>query len=140
MVKEQHPTLFVLEGSIHHYEDGSMLELYSKISQDEWFVIVEETVSYKIFLDCLKEVACPTLKETWDEEDEWYRIQLDIAISRMRNLDPLVVSKHDQKAIKSAFVEKMTKNAKEVVELINEMKENRRKEIGDKYNTNVSNL
>lgn len=140
MAKETHPTLFVLEGAIQHCEDYTMLELYSKITQEEWAIIVEETVHYKVFLECLKEVACPQLNEEWDDNDDWYRLQLDVAVSRMRNIDPLTVAKHDQKLIKSAYTEKMLNNAKEVVKLIEEVREQRKEELANKYNINVSEL
>ena len=140
MSKEPHPTLFVFEGTIQHYEEGTMLELYSNITQEEWLIIIEETVKYKVFLECLKEVACPKLNEPWEEDDDWYRIQLGIAVSRMRNIDPLAVSKYDEKTIKSAYVEKMLNSAKEIQQLISEVRENRNNELKRKYDINVSNL
>ena len=55
--KDKHPTLFVFEGGIKHYEDGSMLELHSQLSSEEWELITAETIKYKVFLDKLKTVA-----------------------------------------------------------------------------------
>lgn len=140
MSKEPHPTLFVLEGVIQHYEEGTMLELYSNITQEEWLIIIEETVKYKVFLECLKEVACPGLNESWDDRDDWYRIQLEVAVSRMRNIDPLAVAKYDQKAIKSAYTEKMLSSTKEIRQLISEVRENKNNQLRRKYDINVSNL
>jgi hypothetical protein len=138
MTKEQHPTLFVFDGSIQHYEDGTMLELYSNITSEEWAIIIEDTIRYKIFLDCIKEIACPILGEAWDNEDEWYRLQLEVAVSRIRNIDPLAVAKYDQKSIKDAFADKISNNAKEVLLLINETKQSMREKFSKKYN--ISNL
>lgn len=145
--KEKHPTLFVFEGSIRHYEDGSMLELHSQVSQEEWALITEETFKYKIFLDKLKEVACPILKETWDDEDEWFRIQLDVAVSRIRNLDPLLTAKYNAKEIGESYEKLMKSNAKEVSELIDKVREENKELLRIKYDmpgdndiTNISSL
>lgn len=138
MTKEQHPTLFVFDGSIQHYEEGTMLELYSSVTNEEWSIIIKDTIRYKIFLDCIKETAYPILGEVWNDEDEWYRLQLDVAISRIRNIDPLAVAKYDQKSIRDAFTNKMRNNAKEVLSLIDETRQNIRKELSKKYN--ISNL
>ena len=42
--KEKHPTIFVMDGSIHVFEEGTMLELHTQITQDEWTIIVDDTV------------------------------------------------------------------------------------------------
>lgn len=120
--KEQHPTIFVLEGDIKHYKEGSMLQLNTQITQEEWEIIVEETVKYKVFLECLKNTGCPLLGESWDEEDDWFRLQLDVAVSRMRNLDPLFVAKYDQEELTTAYSKKMAKNAAEVKALVEQMR------------------
>ena len=144
--KEANPTLFVWDGSIRHYEDGSMLELHTQVTNEEWEMIVEQTVSYKVFLECLKQVACPILGEPWDEQDDWFRVQLDVAVSRMRNIDTLLVARHDQKKIAEAFTEKMRKNAKEVQDLVEQMRQQKRAAINERYgwddddNVAVSNL
>ena len=123
------PTLFVLEGSIKHYNEGSMLQLNGLISMEEWELIVEETVRYKVFLECLKNTGCPLLDESWDEEDDWFRLQLDVAVSRMRNIDPLLVAKHNQEELTKAFSSKMKKNAIEVQNLIKQTRAERKAAI-----------
>lgn len=119
---EVHPTLFVWEGVIRHYSGGSMLELYSNITMDEWKTIVEETISYYTFVVCLKEVAFPILKETWTEEDDWYRLQLEIAVSRIRNIDPLAINQKNVDLLKDEYTKKMQTNAKQLMEDIETMR------------------
>ena len=135
-----HPTLFVLEGSIKHYAEGSMLQLHGLISMEEWETIVEETVRYKVFLECLKNTGCPLLNESWDEEDDWFRVQLDVAVSRMRNIDPLLVSKHDQEELTEAFSSKMKKNAIEVQDLIKQTRAERKAAILAQLDTNTDTI
>jgi hypothetical protein len=125
--KEQNPTLFVLDGSIRYYEDGSMLELHSKITPDEWDHIVAETVKYKCFVDCLKEIACPSLDESWTKEDEWYRHQLEVSISRMRNIDALLVAKHNIPDIKQLYADYMEDNLPTIKESMEAIREETRK-------------
>lgn len=120
--KEAHPTLFVLDGSIRHFEKGSMLELYTNITPEEWMTIVEDTMQYLTFITCLKEVACPLLKEPWTDEDDWYRLQLTVAASRMRNIDPLVINQKKYDDLKEQYTRKMTRNAKALVEDIEAMR------------------
>lgn len=114
--KEPHPTLFVLDGSIRHFDGGSMLELYSGISPEEWLTIVNETMSYLTFVTCLKEVAFPILKEVWTDEDDWYRLQLEIAVSRMKNIDPLIINQAQYDTLKEQYSRKMTRNAHELIQ------------------------
>lgn len=113
--REPHPTIFVLEGAIQHFPD-SMLELNNQITADEWDTVVRDTIQYKIFLDCLKEVACPILKESWTKEDDWYRVMLDHNVGRMRNIDPILVASIDQDKIRKAFEDKIRHNALDVAE------------------------
>lgn len=131
--KTPHPTLFALQGSIHVFEEGSMLELHTQITAEEWAEIVDDTINYKIFLECLKEVAIPLLEESWTAEEEWFKIQLDVAVSRMRNLDPLLVAKYDQKQIKEKMSDKMTRNGKTLMACIQKMRQNN-KMMTDTYN------
>lgn len=145
--KERHPTLFVLDGTIRCYEDGSMLELNAQITQEEWEIIVEETIRYKVFVECLKSTGCPSLGEPWSEEDDWFRLQLDVAVSRMRNIDPLLVSSHNQEKLTAVFSEKMSKNAAEVQALVEKMRAEKKAAILEKLDngangdaTAVSNL
>jgi hypothetical protein len=129
--KEPHPTLFVLEGSIRIYPDGSMLELHSKVTIEEWEIIVSDTIHYKVFIDCLKEVACPILEEPWTKEDDYFRIQMGIAVSRIRNIDPLLVAKFDQKKIMQEYRKKAQKNAQVLKAEINEMKQQQQQLLND---------
>lgn len=140
--KEPHPTLFVLEGAIRVYEDGSMLELHTQITQEEWEIIVSETIHYKVFVECLKEVACPILEERWTEEDDYFRIQLDVAASRMRNIDPLLVASFDQKEIMRTYTKKAQRNAQALKAEINELRQQRAKLLldSDGDTTKVSDL
>ena len=143
--KEQHPTMFVWDGSIRLYEGGSMLELHTQVTDEEWELIVEDTIKYKVFLECLKQVACPILGESWDEEDDWFRIQLEVAVSRLRNIDTLLVATYDQKIIADAYTIKMQREAKEVQKLVVEMREQQsvikqQCDIGGGETTAVSNL
>jgi len=144
--KEIHPTLFVFDGTIRYFDDGSMLELHSKVTPEEWAAIVEQTLKYKIFLDCLKEQACPSLQEPWDEEDEWYRLQLDIAVSRIRNIDPLLLAKYDQGQIKQSYLSKMKQSAADINKMVEDIRRDQKEAIKAKYglddhgNSTVSSL
>jgi len=133
---EDHPTMFVLEGAIKVFKDGSMVALNTQITAEEWELIIEDTVKYKVFLECLKETACPILEEEWTEEDDYFRHQLDIAVSRMRNIDPLLVSRHDQKKITKVYTEKMEKNAQEVSILVAKTREEQKAVYQKRYNMN----
>lgn len=119
---KKYPTIFVLEGGIRYYKSGSLLELYSQISMDEWYTIVEETIKYKVFLECLKDTAVKLLSETWTEDDDWFRLHLDVAVSRMRNIDPLYVSRFDQEELRSAYTKKMVNGAEELRIIIEDMR------------------
>ncbi len=138
--KEKHPTLFVLDGSIRYFENGTMLELYSKITQDEWQQIVEETLKYSIFVQCLKDIAFPILGEQWTKEDEWYRLQLEVAISRIRNLDALLVAKHNHIKIAEQYKDIIKNNATEVATMIDEIRKENKKLLEEKLLTKVSTL
>lgn len=120
--KEKHPTLFVFGGSVRYYDDGSMLELHSAVSQEEWTKIVEETIAYKVYVECLKEYACPQLEEEWSSEDDWYRVQLGVAVSRIKNIDPLLVAKNDQTIIKKKYLETMKSSVGDIHKMIREFK------------------
>lgn len=131
--KAKHPTLFVFDGTIMYFEEGTMLELHSQVAQDEWEQIVEQTVKYKVFVECLKTVAMPILGERWDEEDDWFRVQLDVAVSRMRNIDPLLVSSHNQTKITEIYSKQMKANAVEVQGMVTEVRESQKKALSDRY-------
>jgi len=124
--KEPHPTFFVLEGEIRCYEDGTMLQLYTQIKQEEWQEIVYETIKYKIFLECLKEIAFPILEEKWEKLDEYFKLQMEIAISRMRNIDALLVANVDQTTIKNEYTKWMKMNAVKAKQAIEEIKQQHR--------------
>jgi len=109
--KEQHPTLFIFNGSIQWYQEGSMLELHAQITEEEWRIIVSDTIKYKVFADCLKDVACPILEDSWTDEDEWFRLQMEIAVSRIRNIDPLLVAKFDQGQIRAEYTKQIQQNS-----------------------------
>jgi hypothetical protein len=117
-----YPTLFVLEGGIRYYKSGSLLELYSQISIEEWHTIVEETIKYKVFLECLKDTAVKLLSETWTDDDDWFRLHLDVAVSRMRNIDPLYVSRFNQEQLTAAYTTKMVNGAEELRVIIEDMR------------------
>lgn len=131
--KENHPTMFVWDGSIRLYEEGSMLSLHTQVTNEEWESIVEQTIKYKVFLECLKETACPILGEPWDDEDDWFRIQLDVAVSRMRNIDGLLVLRHNQKIISEAYTIKMKREATEVQKLVEDMRKEKRAALQRQY-------
>ena len=134
--KEKHPTLFVFEGSIKNYEDGTMLRLHSLVQPNEWELMVEETVKYKIFLECLKTVAYPILDEHWTKEDEWFKLQLEVAVSRMRNIDPVLLLKWNQEKLKNDYTIATQTNANSVSKAIKEMKQQQREAL----TTRVSDL
>ncbi len=127
------PTLFVLEGSIMHFPDGSMLELHGQITMKEWETIVEETIKYSIFLKCLKEIAIPLLEDEWTTEDDWFRIQLDVAVSRIRNIDPLLVAKHNVESFKKTYTDIMKKSAPTVLKLVEETRKQHRELLRERY-------
>ena len=81
----ENPTLFVFEGSIQHYDEGSMRKLSMQVTPEEWLKIATETMEYNIFLECLKETASPILKEEWTEHDEWWRLQLGVAATSLNH-------------------------------------------------------
>ncbi len=136
---EPHPTLFVLDGAIQNY-DGSMLELNTQIDEEGWKEIVIGTIQYFIFLDCLKTIACPILKEEWTKEDDWYRLMLEVNIGRMKNLDPLYIISIDQDKIRKAFEAKIKANAAEVVEDIKRIRAQQEGFMSDHTRTHVSEL
>lgn len=120
-----HPTLFAYDGSIRYYQDGSMLELYSKITEEEWEDIVEETVKYKVFVDCLKDIAYPALNEAWTQDDQYFKLMLDVALSRMKNIDALLVAKYNEKNIRTSYEKMMEEGVEEMKKLIKDVQEAR---------------
>lgn len=102
-----------------------MLELYTKITSEEWASIVEDTIKYKVYVECLKAIAVPRLDEVWTAEDDWFRYQLGVAVSRMRNIDCLFVAKFNQKEIKKVYSEAMVSGAVEINKLIENIRSQR---------------
>lgn len=140
---EPHPTMFVLEGAIQHFPDGSMLELYTGVTADEWQEIIAGTVQYKIFIDCLKEVACPILHESWTPEDDWFRVVLEHNISRMRQIDPMLFLSINQADIREKFEAKIRSNALDLAEEIKEIRKQHFNWLGERSDhtkTDVSEL
>ena len=119
---ETYPTVFVFQGVPRYFEDGSMLELQSGVTDDEWKQIVEDTVGYHIFVECLKSVAFPLLKENWTTTDECWRLQFELAVSRIKNIDPFAVMAIDSDDIKKKMSGKMARNGQEVLSLIDDMR------------------
>lgn len=140
---EPHPTMFVLEGAIQHLPEGSIIELYTGVTPKEWHDIVVGTIQYKIFLDCLKDVACPILHESWTTEDDYFRIMLDYNINRMRNMDPMIFIQINQEDIRTKFEEKIRANAIEVAADIRRLRDQHHSWLGkqtDHSRTDVSEL
>lgn len=131
-----HPTMFVFNGGVQHYPDGSMLELHTGVTDDEWIQIVEETVKYRVFVECLKQVAFPILLEKWTKLDEWYRVQMEVAVSRMRNIDPLRVAQFNTDELKDRYIAQMQTNAHEFMQLAKSM----RQQITEPEELRVTNL
>lgn len=141
--KEKQPTFFVLDGAIMCYEDGSMLELHGQVNTEEWEQIIEETVKYKVFVECLKETGMPLLEERWEDQDDYFRVQLDVAVSRMRNIDPLLVAKWNQEELKEEYTKQMKSGAIEVGAVVTKVKEMQKQALLDGYDgdaTQVSDL
>lgn len=133
------PTLFVLDGTIRVYDDGNMLELYTNITIEEWKEIVSETIKYKVFVDCLEEIAIPILDEEWTKSDKWFQRQLEVSVSRMRNIDPMLVAQYDQNKIKKTYSEAIESNAKAMAEYIKQIRDDTQ-QIRDSGPTQVSDL
>jgi hypothetical protein len=138
--KPNHPTLFVLDGSVRNFDGGTMFELHTQINMKEWSQIVKETIQYKVFVDCLKEVAFPILKERWTKEDDWWRLQMNGALSRMRNIDPLLYASFNQEEVKAAFSKKIKENAETVVKDIKLLRETQNQFFTNDGVTEVSDL
>ena len=109
--KVEHPTIFVFDGTIRHYTEGSMFSLRAQVTPNEWEQMVKETIEYRIFLECLKETAFPILKERWSKVD----------------------------GLKAKFTEKIKKNAESVVSDIKLLRETQNS-FGDLSQVDVSEL
>lgn len=144
MAKKVSPTLFVFQGSPLVYDGGSMLELHSQITAEEWELIISETIKYKAFVECIKEIMIPKLEDEWAKEDELFLKNLEVAVSRMRNIDPLLVAKYNYDEIKKSYQELVTKGsqgvAKELQKTMAEYKEQVRKTVLDNLDIQVSDI
>lgn len=112
--KKKFPTLFVLEGSIQMY-DGSMLELHTKLDEEQWLQIVKETIEYYVFIKALQQTGMPAIRERWTPLCQYFLEGLEVSVSRMRNIDPLLVTKHDQEELLRLYTAKMEEGAKEAL-------------------------
>ena len=125
---------FALEGDIKEFE-GSVIELRSQVSDDEWIQIVNETVAYKVFLKCLKKVGMPLLGETGEKEDDKFIVWLTESVSNMKILDPILVSSVNEKKLKKIYTTKMQDGADNMSKLIKDvakdLKSSKRSEVSD---------
>lgn len=120
--KRKFPCLFVLEGGIRLY-DQSMSSLHVQIAPEEWGLIVGETVRYHLYMKALKEVGMPALGEKWTKLFEYFLRGLEVNISRMRNIDAILVASIDNDKILKAYKDKMSFNAEQVKAEIEVLKE-----------------
>jgi hypothetical protein len=105
MGNKKRRTLFACDGSIRIYK-GRLLELYSQISQPEWDAIVEETVKYKVFLECLRD-NISKIGEEWTKKDDRFISKLESTISDMSDIDRFAVAKFNQNEIKESYSSNM---------------------------------
>lgn len=115
-------TYFMIDGTLLRF-DGTMLELNSKVTSQEWESIALETLTYKIFVDCLKTVGMPMLDETWTTKDEFILQQLNLSVSRIRNLDALLLLKVNQEELRTQFIAKMKAGATELNGMITQYRQ-----------------
>jgi hypothetical protein len=110
----------------------------------EWKLIVEETIKYSLFVECLKDVGCPDLNEPWEDQDEYFRKQLNNTVSKIKDIDPILVSKYDQQLIKQSYAKQMRNNASEFLKYADQVRAEHRLMLAEKYGLNgetkVSNL
>lgn len=119
--KKKNPTHFVLGGQILEYT-GSMLELHAKVDLEEWKVIIEETISFKVFIECLKEVGMPLLEEKWEKEDQEQLDALVLSVSRIRNIDPLLTATINQDELREQYTTKMKSGAADIDKMVKEIR------------------
>ena len=119
--KKKNPTYFVLGGQILEYA-GSMLELHAQVDLKEWQVITEETISFKIFVECLKETGMPLLDESWEKEDQKQLDGLIMAVSRIRNIDPLLAATVNQDELREQYTTKMKAGASDILSMVKEIR------------------
>jgi len=119
--KKKSPTHFVLGGQILEYT-GSMLELHAQVDLEEWKVIISETISFKVFVECLKEIGMPLLEEKWEKEDQKQLDALILAVSRIRNIDPLLTASINQDELKEQYTVKMRSGASDIDKMVKEIR------------------
>ena len=125
---------FVFEGSIREFE-GSIMGLQSQLSDDEWRQIINETISYKVFLKCLKRTGMPLLGEKWDNDDDQFIVGLTESVSAMKRLDPILSGSVNEKKLKKIYTVKMKDGADGINELIKkvvkDLKSSKRSQVSD---------
>jgi hypothetical protein len=125
---------FVFEGSIREFE-GSIMGLQCQLSDNEWEQIINETISYKVFLKCLKRTGMPLLGEKWDDDDDQFIVGLAESVSAMKKLDPILASSVNEKKLKKIYTVKMKDGADSMNELvknvIKDLKNSKRSEVSD---------
>jgi len=70
-----------------------MLQLHAAMKPAEWSIVITDTLMYTAYLRALKEVAYPSLQEQWTEEEDSCLRGLERSVSRMRNIDALLVAR-----------------------------------------------
>jgi len=133
-VEDINTVYFVFEGSIREFE-GSIMGLQSQLSDDEWRQIINETISYKVFLKCLKKVGMPLLGEKWDNDDDQFIIGLTESVSAMKKLDPILTGSVNEKKLKKLYTVKMKDGADGINELVKDvakdLKSSKRSQVSD---------
>jgi len=133
-VEDINTVYFVFEGSIREFE-GSIMGLQSQLSDDEWRQIINETISYKVFLKCLKKVGMPLLGEKWDNDDDQFIIGLTESVSAMKKLDPILTGSVNEKKLKKIYTVKMKDGADGINELVKDvakdLKSSKRSQVSD---------
>ena len=133
-MEDTNTVYFVFEGSIREFE-GSIMGLQSQLSDDEWKQIINETISYKVFLKCLKRTGMPLLGEKWDSDDDQFIVGLTESVSAMKKLDPILTGSVNEKKLKKIYTVKMKDGADGINELVKDvakdLKSSKRSQVSD---------
>lgn len=113
-------TLFALDHTVREF-DGKILELHTKVTPEEWEEIITSTLAYIAFMECSRDIACPTLKLPWSDNDAKILKKLISSSNRMRDIDPLLFAKLNTVDYKAAYSGKMQTTAPEVVKMADEI-------------------